>query len=132
MFPCAGIIVFDGDNTILVSTNRGNHSFPKGKREKWESYIDTAWRELKEETGLTQEHVKLLDDTYIDEFSEKGNPSVRYFTGQLIIPIETFTFDKGELETVKWVNINDAYTIEKLSERRKITLKCVYERYLLV
>jgi len=33
-FPCAGIIVFDSDKTILVSTNRGNHSFPKGKRKK--------------------------------------------------------------------------------------------------
>jgi len=127
MIPCAGIIVFDNDNTILVSTSCGNHSFPKGKRNKGESYIDTAWRELKEETGLTQEHVKILDNIYIDEVSQKGNPSVRYFIGQLITPIEIFTFDKEELQNVRWVNINDAYKIEKFNQRRKEILRKAYD-----
>lgn len=128
MIPCAGIIVFDGDKTILVNTSHGNHSFPKGKRNKGESYFDTAWRELNEETGLTQEHVKLLDDTFIDEFSSKGNPSVRYFIGKLMIPTETFTFDKDELENVKWVHVNDAYQIEKFSDSRKEILRQAHEK----
>ena len=49
--PCAGIIVFDNDKTILVQTKAGRFSFPKGKRNKSESELETAWRELQEETG---------------------------------------------------------------------------------
>jgi 8-oxo-dGTP pyrophosphatase MutT (NUDIX family) len=52
--PCAGIIVFSGTHTILVKKRKSRSlSFPKGKREKDESDINAAWRELFEETGLT-------------------------------------------------------------------------------
>ena len=128
MIPCAGIIVFDQDNTILVRTSHGNHSFPKGKREKGESYIVAAWRELQEETGLTQMHIELLDNVFFDELSGKGNPSVRYFVGRLTVEIDSFTFNKNELENVSWVNVNDAYKIEKFKDSRKAILKEAYNK----
>ena len=77
--PCAGIIVINVDETVLVSTQNGNYSFPKGKRNKNETSLETAWRELGEETGLEKKHVKLIDDFTIDELSDKGNIAIRYY-----------------------------------------------------
>ena len=82
--PCCGIIVFDHHKTILVSTQHGNFSFPKGKRKKNESNLDVAWRELEEETGLTDEHVGLIENFCIDEYSNKNNISIRYYVGFLL------------------------------------------------
>lgn len=68
---------------LLVHHIAGHWSFPKGHRERGESEIETASRELEEETGLTVE--KLLDlppveETYI--FHHAGRrieKKVRYF-----------------------------------------------------
>lgn len=128
--PCAGIIVFDDNNTVLVSTDRGNMSFPKGKCNKAETYINTAWRELEEETGLNCTKVQLIaDDIYIDELSSKGNPSVRYFVGKLLDEHKTFTFDKTELANVAWCNVLDALNFEKLKPERKAILGYAYKIY---
>ena len=59
---CCGIIVLDGSKTILVRTPRGNYSYPKGKKEKDETNMETAFRELEEETGLLSTDVELYPD----------------------------------------------------------------------
>lgn len=126
--PCAGIIVFDGDRTILVETERGNLSFPKGKREKGESTIETAWRELKEETGLTFDLVTLLPNVHIDEYSDKGNLSIRYFLGRILNSSDhTFTFDPKELAQVKWYPIPEALSLSQLKSTRKEILRQAYQ-----
>ncbi|XWV26420.1 NUDIX hydrolase [Tupanvirus soda lake] len=126
---CAGIIVFKGEETVLVSTDRGNLSFPKGKRNKGETDLQTAWRETNEETGLTQEHIKLLEGVYFDEYTRKGNLSVRYFVGVLIKEHKNFTFDPTELACVAWYCVEDACKLEKLKEERREILKKAYEIY---
>ena len=138
--PCAGIIVFNNKNddqcnlietieTILVNTESGNFSFPKGKRHKCETPIQAAWRELEEETGLTSEYVKLIDENYIDELSNKGHPSVRYFVGILIKPQPVITFDKYELANVAWYSIDYALKIKKFKTIRKEILIEACKKY---
>ena len=125
--PCAGIIVFNGDQTILVQTKAMRHSFPKGKRNKGESSIEAAWRELQEETGLTKENVQLISDTeFIDETSRKEHPSVRYYVGRLIKNLSKFTFDPTELQMVTWYNITDAMKLDKFDDKRKAILALAY------
>ncbi len=128
--PCAGIIVFKGDKTILVSTHNNNYSFPKGKRNKGESTIDTAWRELNEETGLTNNDVELINDFTINEISDNGNISITYFVGKLIKDINIFTFDKNELQNVELFNITDACKLKKLKLKRKEILTQAYRTIL--
>lgn len=129
-FPCAGIIVFNGDKTILVSTERGNHSFPKGKREKSESDLEAAWRELGEETGLTSDEVQLINGVHFDELSNKGFPSVRYFVGHLTrAPVNGFTFDHTELAEVKWYPITEVLQMDRLKGQRKEILEKAYTAY---
>src|SRR5438132_9606462 len=122
--PCVGIIVVDKSRTILVRTDRGNYSFPKGGRKKGESDLQTAWRELNEETGLKEENVKLLDNFYLDELSDKGKLSIRYFVGELIKDIkELKCCDPEELEFVGWFEFNDALKLDTLKQQRKDVLK---------
>ncbi|XWV25157.1 NUDIX hydrolase [Tupanvirus deep ocean] len=126
---CAGIIVFKGEETVLVSTDRGNLSFPKGKRNKGETDIQTAWRETNEETGLTQDQIKLLDGVYFDEYTRKGNLSVRYFVGVLVKEHQKFKFDPTELANVAWYSVENACSFEKLKKERREILEKAYEVY---
>lgn len=120
---CAGIIVINGNETILVKNRRGNYSFPKGKIERGESIIDAAWRELQEETGLTSENIELVGNgnefKFIDEYSSRGNLSIRYFIGKLIKNVEKFTFDPQELQDVQFFKIEDISKLNNLRENRK-------------
>lgn len=124
--PCCGIIVFDEDKTLLVITNSGNYSFPKGKRNKNETDLETAWRELEEESGLTPENVELIKNYYIDELSIKGFPSVRYFVGYLVKKPELLRFNVKELQSVEWYNISEVYEISKFKPIRKTILQNAY------
>ncbi len=128
---CAGIIVIDRDETILVSTKNNNYSFPKGKRHKKETSIDTAWRELMEETGLTKTNLEIIDDFTIDEYSNRGNIAIRYYVGKLIIKPTELTFDANELHTSKWIKITDAYNLEKFKNNRKEILKQAHDKLLI-
>lgn len=130
--PCAGIIVIDGDKTVLVSSKNDNYSFPKGKRNKGEDSIDTAWRELIEETGLSKEHVEIIGDFTIDEASNKGNVAIRYFVGKLVKSPMKFNYDMEELNTVEWITVTDAFRLEKFKNRRKDILKQAYEKTIMI
>lgn len=125
---CAGIIVFNNDKTVLVCTPKGHYGFPKGKRNKGEDILATAWRELQEETGLTADNVKLIDGITIDEKSDKGKLAVTYYVGILTKAIKEFKFDNTELSKVEWVQVNKAYKLDKLRDRRKDILKAAYEQ----
>jgi len=118
----AGVIVFREWNssyqTITVKGSRtGNWSFPKGKRKRGEPVIDTAWRELQEETGLYFNDVKLLHLSYIDEEAKKGK--IRYFIAMLRSKeAPFFKFTTTEIKVVKWMPISNQ---ELLSiSRRKV------------
>lgn len=132
-FPCVGIILFNSDKTILVSTHSGNFSFPKGKRNKNETDLDTAKRELLEETGLKINHFQLINHDTLDELSNKGKPSVRYYIGKVtkICNNNDFIFDHNELASVQWYDINECYKLDKLKDSRKEILKKAYALYLL-
>jgi len=127
--PCAGIIVFDNDLTVVVSTERGNYSFPKGKRKKTETNLEAAWRELTEETGLTTEHVVLIGENYLDELSEKGYVCVRYYVGHLIKSLDKLVCDPSELTDVKWMNVNDVLQLDKIKDTRKHILRLAYQMH---
>jgi 8-oxo-dGTP pyrophosphatase MutT (NUDIX family) len=95
---------------LLIFHKGGKHwSFPKGRKDPGETDLETALRELKEETGLDVE--KLLSDTpYMEsytfyKFQEKVLKTVSYYPA----------FVKGELRLqpeeildARWLPINEA------------------------
>lgn len=128
-YSCAGIIIFRKKHkleTILVKTHKDNYSFPKGKLNKGETYIDGAIRETNEETGIVLEDIKLLSENgkyvYIEELSEKNNPSVLYFIGEYNKDNLTFSYDEEELKEVNWFQIDDVYKLNKIKQARKEVL----------
>lgn len=115
---CAGVIVFDKDKTIIVTNHQNRCSFPKGRKEHKESDIETALRELKEETGITGDHIKLTDIVLHESGNDKNNP-VTYFVAHLIKDIKHFSFDEKELKHVKWVTVDEACQLKNLKDKRK-------------
>ena len=119
---CAGVIVFNSRSEfVVVLTHRGNYGFPKGKKHRQEDLIDTAIRELQEETGLTRENIELIPSIYFDEVTAKGNVSVRYFLARYRDNYNRdFIFDASELNEVKWMSQEDTISNLVLKNRPQI------------
>ena len=130
---CCGIIVFYDDLTVVVKTEKGNYSYPKGKKEKGETHLETAYRELKEETNINRNDIELFPETVsIDE--RKGNNnniSVRYFIGKLKKQKPVSFEDPEELDEVKYMKVSDVLLLpnENMKERRKAILETAYHIY---
>lgn len=125
---CAGIIVLsqnDNNYETIVVKSKTNYGFPKGKREKGETLMQTAFRELFEETGVSNKNIELFQNVSFDEESIKGNVCVRYFVARFIGNKTDLIFDKDELTEVKWMNVCDAYKILKIKNRDKILFNAV-------
>lgn len=119
---CAGFIVLCKDYVLLVKTPKGNWGFPKGKRNKNESYELCAFRELEEETGLNKNQIKPIDmpKLFFTEITKKGMPAVRLFVATTEDLIEVKATDIDELAEVKWIKIEDAYTLLTIKNRADI------------
>ena len=50
-----GAVIFDGDKVLVIQQVKGHWGFPKGHVEGGESEVETAMREIKEETNLDVE-----------------------------------------------------------------------------
>ena len=103
---CFGFIVLDIKNkkTILVETQEGHLSYPKGKFEKKKdkTIFDCALRELKEETGITIDIIKIIPELILSEFTLQGNCNIQYFVCELDSSFNKFIFDTEEITSVKW------------------------------
>lgn len=115
----AGIIVFDVDRkdkvrTILVQGRKNfNTGFPKGWCRPTESLMECAFRELKQTTGLSHEHVDIIE--YVD-YKEQVNAHVEvtYFvalTKPNLSQQKALVFKPQELEIANWYDVDAA--IEK-------------------
>lgn len=66
-----GAVIFDGDKILVIQQVKGHWGFPKGHVEEGETEVETAIREIKEETNLDVE----IDEThrYVEHYSpEEG------------------------------------------------------------
>ena len=132
---CSGIIVISNRNmikpppgfspkvsileTVVVENFNGSFSFPKGKRKDGEYAIETAIRELYEETGFTIGDIVLTSHT-VSEDANSNNPKILYFIAYLRDNVnEEITYDKRELESVKWYTIKQS---EKLFKGKRLRL----------
>ena len=106
-----GAVVFDGDKILLIKQLAGHWGFPKGHVEGGETEVQTAVREIKEETNYDVE----IDERY--RYQESYSPKedvkkdVVYFVakkmgGNMLAQVE-------EIQDIEWLNIEDA--INKLT-----------------
>jgi len=138
--PPTSPVTPDGASTLqvaLIATHNSKRwQLPKGSREPGESSIETAIREVEEETGLLTEHKAFLQtidywywDTYQKEVPElvhklvdfyllrviggELNDSsyevddVQWFTTEAALRVMTFTGEKAVLEqAIQWLRDN--------------------------
>ena len=106
-----GALVYRRQNNIteiLILKHRlgGHWSFPKGHVEARETEVQTALREVKEETGLS---IRLLDG-FRKQVNYSPRPgvdkSVVYFLG--FAEDSRTTMQEEEVSEIRWVNINEA------------------------
>ena len=103
---CCGCIILNEGKVLLVKHNVGHWGFPKGHMEKDETELQTAIREIKEETNLDVEIQE--EKRYIDEYysSEDTFKQVVYF----LATCKNMNTQKQEEEIaqIEWVPIEEA------------------------
>lgn len=105
--PVAGFLLFNSDRSkILLVKNVGSPSwsFPKGKVEMDESYLDCALRECKEETSFIPDPSTIDHSIHHIVFGKRQ----AYFFVVNNVP-EDFTFipeNSHEIASVKWHNVS--------------------------
>lgn len=114
-----------GKYDVLMIKHIGGHwSFPKGHPQDGEEPLDTAIRELCEETSLMIEDQLLSDKELTEQYSfRSGNDvvfkTVTYFIGKVNNP-DQIKLDRREVLESRWVGINEAPMYLTFEEARRI------------
>ncbi|WP_129669542.1 NUDIX hydrolase [Phytoactinopolyspora endophytica] len=119
-----------GDDVQIVVVHRPKYddwSLPKGKLDPGETWEEAAVREVLEETGLTVELGRFLDEVhYIDRSSKKypqGRPKVvRYW--EMSALGGTFVAHK-EIDAIRWVSPHASLSVLSHDLDRRIVRRFV-------
>jgi bis(5'-nucleosidyl)-tetraphosphatase len=128
MSNCNGFIILNKEKTKCLLVKANNWGFPKGKKEKNETDMECALRELREETSLTEDDIEI--DTNIDmlyEISNKGKKSVGFFvaySNKTKVKIQ----DINELNDIGWFTIDESLKLLEGIKNRKELLEYVIGR----
>lgn len=118
---CGGVIIKDGKVLIVHQDNQVS-VFPKGHVEKGESEIETAKREIFEETGV----IAKLDKKFRYEFGyhiEEGDidKTVVLFLGTVSASeAKKIRAQEGEIKEVLWVPIDEVDNILQFPEWKEV------------
>ena len=101
-----GAVIFDGDKVLVIQQQEGHWGFPKGHVEDGESEVETAIREIKEETNLDVEINEKY--RYVETYSPKFDVTkdVVFFVAEKIGG--NILAQEEEVKKIEWLNINDA------------------------
>lgn len=117
---CGAVIVKRGhlSKFLLVRQNDGHWGFPKGHVEGSETEMETAKREIREETGLEVS----IDSRFrmVDTYSPKQGISkdVVYFLANPVT--EDLMPQLSEISTVRWCTFNEAQKLFNFESNRNI------------
>ena len=119
-----GCIIIENNKVVLIQQKKGNWGFPKGRIEKNETEVETAIREVKEETNLDVK-IEDVNKKYVDSYFAKKNEfkEVVFFLakriGGEIKPQE------NEIKKVEWVDL-----IEAINRITMKSTKILYQKVL--
>lgn len=126
-----GVVPFikqDGEWKVLVILHReGNHwGFPKGKADPNETPLESARRELKEETGLNILEL-LVEKPFMEQYQFRRKreiviKTVHYFPARVDGDLQ---IQEEEIRDAKWLSIQEALQQLTFKEARHILRECV-------
>lgn len=131
---CAGVIIYrivsgGTPEFLLVETHQKKYamSFPKGRREKDETVVQTAIRETTEETGLLPtDYILDTNHFYIETLGNDNRPHIIYFTGRVTDPeVKLEPIDIKEIKNIGWFTADEVSRMysEFSFQRRQIVRK---------
>ena len=108
---CGCIVINNKNEVLLIHHNAGHWDFPKGHVEEGETEVETAIREVKEETNVDVEVNEKY--RYTTKYSPKEDviKEVVYFLAKNISNNKEAQLE--EVSEVKWIKLEDA--IEKIT-----------------
>ena len=119
-----GAIVFNNNSVLIIEQFQGFFSFPKGHVEKGEKEIETAIREVKEETNIDIEIVSNKKYKIHYKIGGRKNKEVVFFIAKAI------SFDlksqENEIISCEWIDkdkVLDKLTYDNVKEIYKKVIK---------
>lgn len=109
---------------LLVKQKNGYYGFPKGHVEGEETELETAKREIKEETGLDVRFVdnfKECDEYELPAKEEETRKTVIYFLANF--NKQRIRLQDKEIEAFALVELNDALKLLKFDRMKEIIVK---------
>ncbi len=124
-----GCIIIEEGKVLLIQQIEGHWGFPKGHMEAGETEIETAIREVKEETNLDVEIN--ADKRYTMEYviNKEINKQVVLFIAKKIGGNEKY--QKSEIKSMKWLKFEDALEIITYDNTRELFTKVLKQENLL-
>ncbi len=102
---------FHGNTELLLikHANGGHWSFPKGHVEEGETEVETALREIKEETGIDV----IIDPSFREVISYSPKKDTQKDVIYFIARAQNYDYtpQEEEIAQIRWVEINRAHTI---------------------
>lgn len=126
VISCGVIAYFDDNGSreylLIKHKGSGHWSFPKGHKEKGESDIETARRELMEETGINDvdmdETTVLVEKYSIESNGQIIDKKVRFYPGK--VNAKEVSLQEDEIEDYRWQKYEDAIKTLTHKETRDI------------
>jgi mRNA-decapping enzyme subunit 2 len=111
---CGSILINSRSNKVVLVNCMNSWNFPKGKIDEGETELECAIRETREEVGYDISN--LIDEKNFLEFESKNGKITKYFIINNV-PENIFfkTQTRGEIEQIKWFNINSIKNLPLIS-----------------
>ena len=98
------------DEFLILQQLQGHWSFPKGHAEEVETPVETAKRELAEETGILDielAELQSIKDSYVADLEgKKWDKTVEYFIA--FAKNKDIFIQESEIKNYKWATFNEA------------------------
>lgn len=131
--PAVGTVVFKDENILLIQRNKPpkaeEWSIPGGVQNLGEQMVDTAAREVLEETNITIDNIELLK--VVDFIDKDKNDSIRfhYSLVDFMAEYKSGTLTAGDdALNAKWVPINELNSYNLWSETVKLIEDAIVHR----
>lgn len=106
---------------LLIQHHSGHWSFPKGHPEQDELPLESAQRELQEETGLTVKQL-LSEEPIVEKyfFMQKGERIEKTVYYYLALVEGTLMLQACEIKSCQWILLSDAPSQITFKEAKKV------------
>jgi len=106
---------------LIKHVNSGHWSFPKGHVEEGESEMETALREIKEETGVDV----IIDPTFRETVSYFPRKDTQKIVVYFIAKAKSFDLSpqEDEIAEIRWVDVGCANTVLTYENDKTIVSK---------